>query len=83
MIENRFCSHCGGPPRGYIQGRVCALCLDARFDYERPERWRAVQRCRLQLFVDTFKELSRVNVLVRLESVIKLTIAEFIVRMRA
>ena len=86
--ENTPCAYCGVPRGGYIPdgaaGPMCAECLDVLCDYlerpdERPERWRAVQRFRLERFLDTFTVLSVDNELVRLELFLQLTIAEFIV----
>ena len=60
---------------------MCGDCLAVLCGYfQRPQRWRALERLRLERFLDTFTVLSGQNVLVRLDVSVRLIIADFIVR---
>ena len=59
---------------------MCGQCLGVLLDHFE-SGWRAVMRIRMERFLGTFSVLSRDNVLVRLIPVLKVTIAEFIVRL--
>ena len=66
---------------------MCLDFLDGLYGYFKRadcrrsvERWRSVQGLRFERFLDIFKVLSCHTVLVRFQFLLKLTIAEFVVR---